>query len=84
MIMKGITIGATAAAAMLIPVDLASAQGTGRGPVASACGSEIARYCAGEKHGSGAVRACLQSHRHGLSGHCRYALNNTGYGWRWR
>ena len=41
MMMKGITIAIAAAAAMLISADIASAQGMGRGPVASACAPEI-------------------------------------------
>ena len=84
MTIKKLAIVMAATAAILIPANIASAQGMGRGPVASACAPEIDRYCQGVRHGYGAVRSCLQAHRQGLSGHCRYALGHTGYGWRWR
>ncbi len=82
--MKKVTIAMAAAAAMLVPVDLASAQGMGRGPVANACAPEIGRYCAHERHGAGAVRACLESNRRRLSHDCRSVLGSTGGGQRWR
>ncbi len=84
MTLKKLAIAMAATAAILTPASIASAQGVGRGPVASACAPEIARYCAGKTHGYGAVRACLEVHRQRVSGQCRYALGHTGYGWRWR
>ena len=84
MMMKRITIAMAAAVAMLLPADLASAQGMGRGPVANACGPEIGTYCAHERHGAGAVRACLQSNWRRLSNDCRSVLGSTGGGQRWR
>jgi hypothetical protein len=88
--MRKNVMAAGAAAILIALASPASAQGMGpgggmgmgRGPVTSACAPEIDRYCAGERHGSGAVRACLQSHRHRLSGNCRYALGHTSYRWR--
>lgn len=84
MMMKRVTIAVAAAAAMLVPADLASAQGMGRGPVASACAPEIERHCVHERHGAGAVRACLQSNWRRLSHDCRSVLGSTGGGQRWR
>jgi hypothetical protein len=73
-----------AAAALLISADTAFAQGYGRGPVRSACATEIDRFCSDLQHGRGEVRACLQSNWRRLSHPCRSALRNTGGGWRWR
>lgn len=70
-----------ATAAMLASASPSAAQRAGYGPVASACSAEIARYCANERHGSGAVRACLQANRVKLSARCRRALANTGGGY---
>ena len=50
-----------AAAIVLSLASPALAQGSGRGPVATTCSSEISRYCADKKHGGGAVRDCLES-----------------------
>jgi hypothetical protein len=58
----------------------ALAQGKGQGPVARACGAEIANLCAGKEHGGGAVRSCLSANRAKLSEGCRVALDNTGPG----
>lgn len=66
-------------AIFVMPV-AAVAQGKGQGPVASACGSEIASICAGKEHGSGAVRSCLESNRAKLSEGCKAALDTTGPG----
>jgi hypothetical protein len=76
-----------AVAALAVP-DISAAQGRGMGrgggmgygPVASACSHEIARYCSRLRHGSGAIRSCLNQRRWKLSRHCRYALDNTGGG----
>ena len=83
MMIKGIIIAMAAAAAMLIPANIASAQ-EWRGPVASACAPEIERYCAHERHGAGGVRACLESNWRRLSHDCRSMLGRTGAGQRWR
>ena len=58
----------------------ASAQGTGTGPVASQCTSEIKAYCADKEHGAGEVRACLEANRSHLSAPCTHALGTTGGG----
>jgi hypothetical protein len=79
MITKRIALFA-AAAALVISADAALAQGYGRGPVGSACGPEIDRYCSHLQHGRGEVRACLQSNWRRLSHTCRSALRNTGGG----
>ena len=71
------------ATAALLAATAASAQGTGQGPVAHACASEINQYCAHLSHGARAVRSCLHSHRKALSHNCRSALDHTyGKGWR--
>ena len=63
MMMKRVTIAAAAAAAMLVPADLASAQGMGRGPVASACAPEIERHA--RMNGMALARCVLASSRTG-------------------
>ncbi len=60
------------------------AQGSGRGPVATTCSSEISRYCADKKHGGGAVRDCLEANWRKLSRKCQATLGNTGFGRRRR
>ncbi len=84
MTIKKLAIAMAATAAILIPSSIASAQGVGRGPVASACAPEISRYCAHERHGAGGVRACLESNWRRLSYDCRSMLGGTGGGQRWR
>jgi hypothetical protein len=84
MTIKKLAIVMAATAAILIPASIASAQGMGRGPVASACAPEIGRYCAQERHGAGGVRACLESNWRRLSHDCRSVLGRTGFGQRWR
>ncbi len=84
MIRNHITIAAATAAALVAFAGGASAQGMGRGPVADACAPEISRYCAHERHGAGAVRACLESNWRRLSHECRSVLGRTGAGQRWR
>ncbi len=84
MTMKKLAIAMAATAAILIPAHIAFAQGMGRGPVASACAPEVSRYCAHERHGAGAVRACLESNWRRLSRDCRSVLDRTGGGQRWR
>ena len=73
MMMKRVTIAVAAAAAMLVPADLASAQGMGRGPVASACAPEIEMHCA--HSGMAQARCALASSRTGagfpmIAGRC--------------
>jgi hypothetical protein len=84
MITKRIAIVAAAAASLLIFTGAASAQGIGRGPVATYCAPEISRHCAHERHGAGGVRACLESNWRRLSHDCRAVLGRTGGGQRWR
>ena len=90
MISKRTAMIIAAAATLLAATGTAQAQrmgrgmGTGSGPVASACAMEINRYCSNMRHGGGAVRSCLAARRTKLSRNCRWALNNTGYGRRWR
>lgn len=52
-----------------------------KGPVASSCSDEIKKYCSNIAHGTGQVRACLESHKSELSTGCQNALNTTGGGW---
>ncbi len=69
------------AASLLIVDGTAWAQpGTGKGPVAKQCASEIEKYCAGLKHGHRAVRTCLEHNRDNLSAECKQALDTTGGG----
>ena len=84
MITKRIPIAAAAVAAAMFVSGGASAQGTGRGPVANICAPEIERYCSHERHGAGGVRACLESNWRRLSNDCKSVLGRTGAGQRWR
>jgi hypothetical protein len=68
------------AAALLVPAPLAFAQH--RGPVASACASEIETYCQGLPHVNRAVRNCLETNKDKVGRSCRQALNATGWGYR--
>ena len=58
----------------------ALAQGQGQGPVAAACGDDIAKFCAGKEHGGGVVRGCLEANKDKVSEACKTALNSTGPG----
>jgi hypothetical protein len=58
----------------------ALAQGTGMGPVGTACKKEIAKYCAKAGHGAAQTRTCLEQHRKQLSAICRKTLDTTGRG----
>ncbi|HQF29848.1 MAG TPA: cysteine rich repeat-containing protein [Hyphomicrobiales bacterium] len=51
-----------------------------QGPVATACGDDIAKLCADKEHGQGALRMCLEENRDKLSEACRAALDSTGPG----
>lgn len=84
MTIKKLAIAMAATAAILIPANIASAQGMGSGPVASVCAPEISRYCAHERHGAGGARSCLESNWRRLSHNCRSVLGRTGFGQRWR
>ena len=83
-----VSLTIAAAASLTIAAALAatpaSAQGTGHGPVARACAAEINQYCGHLSHGASAVRSCLRSHHKALSHECRWTLDHTGYGRRWR
>lgn len=68
---------ATLAAGLSSP---AFAQGTGMGPVATACKADIAKYCATAGHGAAQTRTCLEQHRKDLSDACTKALDTTGGG----
>ncbi|MCW2285804.1 hypothetical protein M2323_002307 [Rhodoblastus acidophilus] len=74
-----ITMTALIAAAMLASPSLALAQ---RGPVASACASDIETYCKGLPHVNRAVRNCLEQNKAKVGASCRDALNATGWGYR--
>lgn len=50
------------------------------GVVATSCKAEIEKYCADKEHGSGDVRACLNSKKEQLSDACKQALETTGPG----
>lgn len=50
------------------------------GPVGSQCAADIQQFCAGKKHGSGDVRACLEANRDKVSVACKGALDTTGPG----
>lgn len=58
----------------------ALAQGAGMGPVAAACKSDIAKYCADSGHGNAQTRTCLEQHRKELSADCVKMLDSTGGG----
>lgn len=51
-----------------------------QGPVATACGQEIASLCADKEHGRGEVRACLEANKDKVSAGCKQALDTTGPG----
>ncbi len=68
------------AAASLIAVTAAYAQGTGTGPVATACKAEITKYCANKGHGDRQTRTCLEANVSKLSADCKTALDTTGGG----
>ena len=82
--MRSVLMSLATVALIAAMVPSASAQGMGRGPVASACATEINTHCAKLSHGGGQVRACLQSHSRELSPECQKALDSTGYGRRWQ
>ncbi len=50
------------------------------GPVATACSTDISKFCADKKHGQGEVRACLESNKDKVSADCKAALDTTGPG----
>ena len=75
--MRTRTLTLIAAAALLASTPLAWAQ---RGPVASACASDIEQYCKGLPHVNRAVRKCLESNKDKVGSSCRQALDSTGGG----
>lgn len=84
--MKKIVVATIVAAGISMSTNFAFAQGMGdgRGPVGQLCTKEIGEFCKEKKHGSGEVRACLESHRSDLSEQCRTALDGTGGGQGYR
>ena len=74
--MKIVPLIALSIFASTAPVAAASAQ---PGPVATACKSDTAKFCAGKPHG-GEVRACLDANYAKVSTACKAALDNTGGG----
>lgn len=52
------------------------------GPVATACATDIPRFCAGKGHGNRQTRTCLEANREKLSAQCRSALDGTRGGRR--
>lgn len=63
--------------ALVLTTAMASAQ---QGPVAAACGDEIAKYCSDKQHVRGEVRACLEANKDKVSAACKTALDTTGPG----
>ncbi len=76
--MKHITI-TTIVLLALMAGGVATAQ---YGPVGRACVADIAKYCAGLRHGRGEVRNCLEAHYKDVSAKCQHALDTTGRGMR--
>jgi hypothetical protein len=77
--MKFISLLSLATAAA-VGMTLSVAAQQGQGPVATACKAEIAKYCAGNEHGKGGIRACLTAKKADVSPGCRTALDSTGPG----
>ncbi len=78
--MRTFSTAAGVACVALATATAVAAQGTGQGPVATACQEDIAKFCAGLEHGQGAVRKCLQSNKEKVSAGCKTALDTTGPG----
>ena len=73
-------IALAAGCLMLAPAALAQ-QGPGMGPVAAACGDDIAKLCPGKEHGRGGeVRDCMEANKAKVSAACKKALETTGWG----
>lgn len=70
---KGLVVSAIATTLL---ATAAVAQG---GPVASSCGNDIAKLCAGKPH-DGGVRICLEQNYARVSADCKTALDTTGGG----
>lgn len=58
----------------------AYSQAAETGPVATACKTEIEKYCADKEHVAKGVRSCLESKKSDLSEECQSVLENTGPG----
>ncbi len=71
---NAITVGA-----LIVVASVASAAAQ-MGPVATACKTDISKFCVGKSHGRGEVRHCLQSHYAKVSAACKHALDTTGGG----
>jgi len=73
----------TSILALIAAAMLASAPALAqRGPVASACASDIETYCNGLPHVNRAVRLCLEQNKDKVRQPCREALDATGWGYR--
>jgi len=68
----------TIVAALLAGAAFTAAAWAQEGPVATACKDDIPKFCAGNEHGQGAVRACLEANKEKVSAACRTALETTG------
>lgn len=75
--MKLIRIALFTAIASMAAIPAAFAQ---QGPVASACASDIQKYCKDVPHANRAARNCLEAKRDDVSASCRQALDLTGPG----
>lgn len=74
--MKIVRTGVLTAASIILATS-AMAQS---GPVATSCEQDIAKYCAGKKHGDGEVRDCLEDNIDKVTADCKTALETTGGG----
>ena len=72
----------TLAIALAVSAAFATAGWAQKGPVATACADEIAKFCADKEHGQGEVRACLEANKDKASEACKTALETTGPGRR--
>ncbi len=70
----------TLATALVVFAALATGLHAQNGPVATACKDDIPKLCAGNEHGQGNVRACLEANKDKVSAACKTALETTGGG----
>ena len=78
--MRFVSILAGGAALALMTSAAIAQQGTGTGPVATACASDITKYCAGKSHANREVRTCLETNKAKVTAACKTALDSTGGG----
>jgi hypothetical protein len=64
----------------LLSSSASTAQSAGAGPVGAQCQADMAKFCAGVRHGSMEARNCLEANRDKLSSACRRAIDNSGGG----